>query len=104
MTLKEFSRLVWKKLKGWGKLAVRYLLAPGVALLVVVGALILFKVEYIPPGQAAPVKVRLPEGVRNTDVKEIVMVAPEVVAVTVHDSSKVTVTDVKNLLDKYKKR
>ncbi len=173
MTIREFMKLVWERLKSIGRWCLKYLAAPGVALLLVVGAFILFKagfknlqiggilgkllgkkeeslptvdtvppdrvgpdgkpipigtpdagghtqvgvvaikppglfsdpttVEYVPVGQTEPVKVKLPEGVRNTDVKEIVVVSPEVIAVSVKDSSKVTVKDIKSLSDKYRK-
>lgn len=59
------------------------------------------KVKIIPPGETKPVVVNLPDGVKAQDVDKVVIVKPEVYAVTVKDSSKVTVKDVDDLLSKY---
>jgi len=48
-----------------------------------------------------PVVVDLPDGVKAKDVDKVVIVSPKVYAVTVKDSSKVTGTDVDDLLAKY---
>lgn len=58
-------------------------------------------VKVTPPGQDKPVVVHLPDGVKDTDVHQVVIVKPDVMAVTVKDSSKVTVKDVDDLLAKY---
>lgn len=176
MTLREFSKLVWTKLKVWSDKALRKVVAPGVALLIVAVAIVLFTagfkglqigglvdrllgrkkegtpsagvvngvtggrldengqpvpqgtsdtkghtqieivpiktpglfsdptvVEYVPAGKTEPVSLQLPVGVKNTDVKNVVVISPEVVAVEVHDSSTVTKESVTSLLAKYKK-
>lgn len=59
------------------------------------------KVEIIPPGETEPVVVDLPDGVKAKDVDKVIVVKPEVYAVTVRDSSKVKAKDVDDLLEKY---
>lgn len=59
------------------------------------------KVKIIPPGATEPVVVTLPDGVKAKDVDKVIIVTPEVYAVTVKDSSKVTASDVTDLLKKY---
>lgn len=58
-------------------------------------------IKVTPPGQDKPVVVHLPDGVKDSDVHQVVIVKPDIVAVTVKDSSKVTVKNVDDLLAKY---
>lgn len=55
-------------------------------------------VEFVAPGDTKPTKVALPDGVTNRDVDSVVVVKPEVVAVTVKDTAKKPV-DVKHIDD-----
>jgi len=169
-----FWSAVWGYLKVVGRLAQRYLLAPGVALVIIIGAVLLVmlgvknlqiggvlgrlfgkkdpdkktvdvantipegrvdkdghviqpgtpdaggvtqavvvpiekpglfddpsQVKVTPPGEDKPVVVDLPEGVKAKDVETVVIVQPEVVAVTVKNESKVSGTDVDDLLSRY---
>jgi hypothetical protein len=59
-------------------------------------------IKVIPPGETKPVIIHLPDGVKDKDVHQVVIVSPEVVTVTVKDTSKVTVKKVDDLLSKYK--
>lgn len=59
------------------------------------------KVKILPPGETKPVVVDLPDGVKAADVDKVIVVKPEVYAVTVKDTSKVTPKDVDDLLSKY---
>jgi hypothetical protein len=58
-------------------------------------------VKIVPPGQTKPVVVKLPDGVRAKDVDKVIIVKPEVYAVTVRDSNSVSGKDVDELLAKY---
>jgi hypothetical protein len=60
-------------------------------------------VEFVTPGDTKPTKVSLPDGVTNRDVSSVVVVHPEVVAVTVKDTSKkpVNVKKIDDILKKY---
>jgi len=53
------------------------------------------------PDEKKPVVIDLPEGVKAKDVDKVIVVKPEVYAVTVKDSSSVTKSDVDDLLKKY---
>lgn len=59
------------------------------------------KVVFTPPGSDKPMEVTLPDGVTNKDVDQVVVVKPDVVAVTVKDSSGVPAKRVDDLLEKY---
>ena len=59
------------------------------------------KVKIVPPGETEPVVVDLPDGVKAKDVEHVLVVKPEVLVVTVKDSSTVTPKDVDDLLSKY---
>ena len=59
------------------------------------------KVKIIPPGETTPIVVDLPDGVKAADVDKIIVVTPEIMAVSVKDTSKVTPQDVDDLLSKY---
>jgi hypothetical protein len=53
------------------------------------------------PDEKKPVVIALPEGVKSKDVDKVIVVKPEVYAVTVKESSPVAKTDVDDLLKKY---
>lgn len=55
------------------------------------------------PETSKPIKVQLPDGVKAKDVDKVVIVTPEVMAVTVKSSSKVSKQTVDDLLTKYGK-
>lgn len=59
------------------------------------------KVKIVPPGETKPIVVDLPDGVKASDVDKVLVVQPEVYAVTVKDTSKVTPKDVDDLISKY---
>lgn len=61
------------------------------------------KVKIVPPGETEPIVVDLPDGVKAADVDKVIVVKPEVYAVSVRDSSKVSAQDVGDLLEKYGK-
>jgi hypothetical protein len=58
-------------------------------------------VRFTPPGEAEPIEVALPEGVKRRDVDHVVVVSPSVVAVTVKDASGISAQTVDELLRKY---
>jgi hypothetical protein len=58
-------------------------------------------VKVTPPGETKPVVVHLPDGVKAKNVHQVVIVRPDVVAVTVKDSSKIQPRTVDDLLKKY---
>jgi len=60
------------------------------------------KVVFTPPGETKPTKIVLPDGVTNRDVDQVVVIKPDVVAVTVKDSSKVSAPRIDELLKKYR--
>lgn len=59
------------------------------------------KVEFIAPGDTKPTKVELPDGVTNKDVEHVVVIKPDVVAVTVKDKSGISAQKIDDLLGKY---
>jgi hypothetical protein len=60
------------------------------------------KVKIVDPDTKKDVVVHIPDGVKAKDVDKVVIVSPEVTAVTVKSESKVTATEVDDLLNKYK--
>ena len=58
-------------------------------------------VKVTPPGETKPVVVHLPDGVRDQNVDKVVIIKPDVYAVTVKDSSNVTPQHIDDLLAKY---
>jgi len=60
-------------------------------------------VQFTPLGKDKPVEVHLPDGVKNTDVHQVIVIHPEVVAVTVRDTSGISAQHVDDLLAKYGK-
>lgn len=61
------------------------------------------QVVFTAPGDTKPTVVDLPEGVTNKQVDQVIVVQPNVVAVTVKDSSTVSKQTVDDLLKKYRK-
>lgn len=59
------------------------------------------KVVINDPEAKKPVVVELPEGIKANDVDKVVIVKPEVYAVTIKDTSKVSARTVDDLLSKY---
>lgn len=58
-------------------------------------------VKFTPPGEAKPIEVKLPDGVKNKDVEKVIVVQPEKFVVTVKDSSGVTAEKADDLIKKY---
>ena len=58
-------------------------------------------VTFTPPGKTEPVEVQLPDGVKNRDVNQVVIVQPDKFIVTVTDTSGVPASKVDDLLKKY---
>lgn len=59
------------------------------------------EISFTPPGEDKPTDIGLPDGVKNKDVEQVIVVQPEVIAVTVKDNSGVPAADVDDLLKKY---
>jgi hypothetical protein len=59
------------------------------------------KIKITPPGEDTPTEVVLPDGVKAKDVDKVIIVKPNVYAVTVKDNSGVNAKDVDDLLSKY---
>jgi hypothetical protein len=59
------------------------------------------KVKITPPGETKPIVIDLPDGVKAQDVDKVIVVKPEVYAVTVKDKSGIKGEDIDSLLDKY---
>jgi len=54
-----------------------------------------------PPGEEKPIEVKLPDGVKAKDIDSVVIVSPEIMVVTVKDTSDITTKTVDDLLGKY---
>lgn len=61
-------------------------------------------IKITPPGASKPIEVQVPDGVKAKDVEHVVVVSPQVLAVTVKSSSPIKAQDVDDLLAKYHKR
>jgi hypothetical protein len=61
------------------------------------------QVVFTAPGNTKPTVIDLPEGVTNKQVDQVIVVQPNVVAVTVKDNSGVSKQTVDDLLSKYRK-
>ena len=59
------------------------------------------KVKIIPPGETKPIVIDLHDGVESKDVDKVIVVKPEVYAITVKDKSGVKAEDVDDLLERY---
>lgn len=60
-------------------------------------------VTFTPPGpEAKPVEVKLPTGVKSSDVEHVIVVQPDKFVVTVKDSSGISAQRVDDLLKKYR--
>jgi len=60
-------------------------------------------VVFTAPGDSQPTTVVLPEGVKNSQVDQVVVINPTTVAVTVKDNTGVPASEVDELLKKYSK-
>lgn len=60
-------------------------------------------IKITPPGAAKPIEVEVPDGVKAKDVEQVLVVTPEVIAVTVKSSSPIKGRDVDDLIAKYKR-
>jgi hypothetical protein len=58
-------------------------------------------VTFTPPGKSESIEIQLPDGVKNKDVDKVVVVQPDVYAVTVRDSSGIPTKKIDDLLSKY---
>ncbi len=58
-------------------------------------------VTFTPPGADKPVEVQLPDGVKSSDVDKVIVVKPDVVVVSVKDTSTVPASKIDDLLAKY---
>lgn len=59
------------------------------------------KIKITPPGETKPIEVVLPDGVKPSDVDKVIIVKPNVVVVSVTDSSGIKGEDVDALLKRY---
>jgi hypothetical protein len=59
-------------------------------------------IKVTPPGAAKPIEIQVPDGVKAKDVEHVVVVTPQVLAVTVKSSSSIKAQDVDDLIAKYK--
>lgn len=59
------------------------------------------EISFVPPGEEDSQEIALPDGVKNKDVDQVVVVQPEIVAVTVKDSSGIQAEEIDDLLKKY---
>lgn len=60
-------------------------------------------VKITPPGETKSISIQVPDGVRAQDIQQVVIVKPQIMAVTVKSTSTVRADDVDALLAKYKK-
>ena len=60
-------------------------------------------IKVTPPGADKPIEVQVPDGIAAKDVEQVVVVKPEVIAVTVKSSSPIKAQDVDDLISKYKR-
>ena len=58
-------------------------------------------IKFTPPGEDKPIEVVLPDGVKNKDVHQVIVVKPNVVVVTVKDNSGIPAAKVDDLLKKF---
>jgi hypothetical protein len=58
-------------------------------------------IKFTPPGGDKPIEVVLPDGVKNKDVDQVIVVKPDVVMVTVKDTSGIPASKVDDLLKRY---
>jgi len=58
-------------------------------------------VVFTPPGADKPIEIQLPDGVKNQDVDKVIIVRPDVIAVTVKDNSGIPAQQIDSLLKKY---
>jgi len=60
-------------------------------------------VVFTPPGATKPTTVVLPDGVTNRDVEQVVLIKPQVIAVTVKTNSGISTQRIEDLLKKYRR-
>jgi hypothetical protein len=60
-------------------------------------------IKVTPPGETKPISIQVPDGVKAHDIETVVVIKPEVMAVTVKSTSKIKAEDVDDLLKKYKR-
>lgn len=60
-------------------------------------------IKVTPSGASQPIEIQVPDGVKAKDVEHVVVVTPQVLAVTVKSSSSVKAQDVDDLLAKYRR-
>lgn len=58
-------------------------------------------VTFTPPGANKPVEVQLPDGVKAKDVEHVIVVKPDIMVVTVRDTSNIPAEKIDDLLSKY---
>jgi hypothetical protein len=58
-------------------------------------------IKVTPPGASKPIEVQVPDGVRAKDVEHVVVISPQILAVTVKSSSTIKAQEVDDLLAKY---
>jgi hypothetical protein len=59
-------------------------------------------IKVTPPGSSKPIEIQVPDGVKAKDVDQVVVVTPQVIAVTVKSSSPIKAQDVDDLIAKYR--
>lgn len=60
-------------------------------------------IKVTPPGETKPISIQVPDGLKAHDIETVVVIKPEVMAVTVKSTSKIKAENVDSLLDKYRK-
>lgn len=58
-------------------------------------------ISFTPPGSTQPIEIQLPDGVKNKDVQQVIVVQPGKFVVTVKDNSGIPAQKVDDLLSKY---
>lgn len=58
-------------------------------------------IKFTPPGEEKPIEVVLPDGVKNKDVDQVIVVKPDVVVITVKDNTGIPAQKVDDLLKRY---
>jgi hypothetical protein len=59
------------------------------------------KVIFTSPGSTTSTEITLPDGVTNSNVSQVIIIKPEILAVTVKDNSGISTQTVDDLLKKY---
>jgi hypothetical protein len=61
-------------------------------------------VKITPPGETKPISIQVPDGVKAKDVDNVIVLRPEVTAVTVKSASKIKAQRADDLLSRYEKK